>query len=174
VEVPAPVRGQPHRVHEGEYYFLGERAPDYHLMAFLDIWTVDPSGRTATETSLAAMGDRQVLDSYLASAEPEERSKPGRASNVLRSYEHVGGARPAQAAQGAVCDERALVAEDREVPGQGGRPFLYHARYYTCIHPRSHLPVELGWTERYPADGGELSPAFETEASGYFESLRFE
>jgi hypothetical protein len=174
VQVPYSVRGQTRRLSEGVYYFGTERSSDHTVVAYVDARVIEPARRGAVERSIAGKSDREVLDDYLREVEPLERTNPGRLGNVLRSYERVGGTRPAQGQQGVVCGERVFVAEDRQVPGHHGRPFLYHGRYYTCIDPRTHLPVQIGWTERYPIDGDRLSPSFEAEAGAFFDSLRFD
>ncbi len=60
------------------------------------------------------------------------------------------------------------------MPGQGGRPFVYHASYYTCIDPNTRAPVELGWSERLPDAPDRPQPRFAAERDAFFDSLRFE
>ena len=85
----------------------------------------------------------------------------------------LGEARPAQAAQGAVCEEHVAASVERQVPGDEGVPYLYRQRTYTCIHPGSRFPVQLTVSERYPEAAGTARASFDAEADAFFDSLRF-
>jgi hypothetical protein len=172
--VPAPVRQRAMRTTPGIYYFMAELGPDHTLLAGV-VSELFPSGdASALAQRFAGLDDAARLELVAAQIALEERRSPGRQGAVLRSREQLGQARPPQVAQGAVCEEHALVAEDRQVPGHVGEPFVYRQRTYNCIHPRTHLPVQLHYSERYREASVVLRPAFESEAAFFFDSLQFD
>jgi hypothetical protein len=173
VQIPASMRDRVELMPGGMYHFGEERSPLHTVGGYVFPLVVKAEMWPTIQPKLVRISEAESLENYLISVEPFERANPGRPGNILRSYEHVGGARPPHAAEGLVCNERTYVAEDREVPGQGGRPFLMHALIYTCIDPNTHAPVEIGWSERYPVGQDRLSAGFEAEAGILFESLRF-
>ena len=172
--VPAPARQGAMRVRPGAYLVGAELGPDHTLVAGV-LSELFPSDQASAITQhFAGLDDGARLTLVAEQIEVEERMAPSREGAVLRSREQLGQARPAQAAQGAVCEEHALVAEDRQVPGHVGEPFVYHQRTYDCIHPRTHLPVQLHYSERYLEASAALRPTFAAEADAFFDSLQFD
>lgn len=159
---------------DGTYMFGKEMGPTHTLLATVSATVVEPSMWPAFQVRNAGATEAEMLEDYLQEMEPLERASPGRPSNTLLSFTKVGGARAQLAAQGIACNERALVALDHDVPGQGGRSFVYYASYYTCIDPTTHAPVELGWSERLPDAPERPQPRFAGERDAFFDSLRFE
>lgn len=174
VVVPASVRADAWQTGPDQYAFTAKRSGEHTVMAGINAAVVNAGKLNRYRVEVSDKSPQEVLDAYLAELEPLERASPGRPENVLRSFDHVGGARGALAAAGVICDERALVAEDRSVPGQSGRLYLYYGRYYTCVDPRTQVPVELIWTERLPADSGDIGSDYEVDSAAFFESMRFE
>ena len=172
VDIPPMLRRHAFEPKKGFVVFRNELAPLHTVVATAEIYRA--ADQLVAQKAVAGKGDEQVLAMYVEATEPLEREIAGRPGNLLRSYEHVGGTRPRLQSEGVACDERRLVAEDRGVPGQGGKPFLLHNRLYTCIAPQSHLPVTLSWSERYPVGSAELSDGFEQGADTYFDSLTFQ
>lgn len=170
INVPASMRDEVRLMPGGIYFFANKRSPLHTVVGQFYPYVID----SVLRARLAKLSDQGILVDYLAWVEPVERANPGRPGNILRSYEHIGGALPPHAARGLACNERAYVAEDRQVPGHSGEPFLMHVLLYTCIDPHDRSPVEVGWSERYPAGKDQLSAGFEDEAHALFESLRFE
>jgi hypothetical protein len=171
--VPAALRDEGVLLPDGSYVFVRSASPLHTVSVLVNGTVVDPGRWPDFRSQMAGSTEAVVLADYLTAVEPLERASPGRPTNTLLSFERVGGARPPQAARNLACSERALVALDHEVPGQAGRPFVYHARYYTCVDPHTRAPVELAWSERLPEDPDGTAPGFMAEADAFFDSLRF-
>jgi hypothetical protein len=173
VTVPPEVRGSVRYLGSGVYYFGSGEGAAHTIVGSVSGEIVNHSHLADFRTATAGQTDAEILDGYLEEMLPMERASPGRPTNRLVSYEMRGDGQPAHLALGLTCNERGLVAEDRDVPGEGGAVFFYHAVYYTCIDPRTRFPVELLWSERYRAATDQLSDRFESDAARFFSSLRF-
>lgn len=171
VTAPAVTREQGRRMGPRVLALRGEPAPGHTVVAGVITEVRDPAAWSAATTG---MGTEERLRLFAADVERSERAAPSREGAVLRSFAPIGGARPAQAAQGAACEEHMLVSEDRRVPGAVGKPYVFHQRSYSCIDPRSGFPVQLIYSERFPEATASLRPGFAAEADAYFDSLRFE
>lgn len=173
VTVPPEVRDSARYLGNGVYYFGSGEGSTHTVVGSVTGEVVDQSRLADFRAAAAGQTDAEILGGYLEEMMPMERANPGRPTNRLVTYEMRGDGQPVHLAQGLACNERGLVAEDRDVPGEGGTLFLYHAVYYTCIDPRTKIPVELLWSERYRAANDQLSDGFERDAEHFFSSLRF-
>jgi hypothetical protein len=173
VTVPPAVRDSVRYLGNGVYYFGSGEGAEHTIVGSVTGEVVAPARLADFRAAAAGQTDAAILDGYLLEMMPMERASPGRPTNRLVTYEMRGDGQPVHLAQGLACNERGLVAEDRDVPGEGGALFHYHAVYYTCIDPRTRFPVELLWSERYRAAADQLSDSFESDATRFFSSLRF-
>lgn len=173
VTVPPDVRDSVRYLGNGVYYFGSGEGAKHTVVGSVTREVVDHRRSADFRAATAGQTDAAILDGYLLEMMPMERASPGRPTNRRVSYEMRGDGQPVHLALGLDCNERGLVAEDRDVPGEGGALFFYHAVYYTCIDPRTRFPVELLWSERYRAGTDQLSDSFERDAEQFFSSLRF-
>jgi hypothetical protein len=172
VDVPPAIDGRIRYAGNGLYRFGDPDATPYAQAGSISAEITNPAILDAFKARLAGATDAQILDAYLTAIGPLDKASPGRPTNRLRDYA-TGDPRPEHTALGIACAERRLRAEDRNVQGQPRRLYLYNALIYTCIDPKSRLPVELTWSERHRAGTHRLSPTFETDAQTFFASLRF-
>ncbi len=168
------VTGGNHRLVPGQQLIFRREAEEWHTyVASVAAQTIAPEDWREIQAALAAESEAVVIARLADRLESGERASPGRSGNVLLHYRRPGGARLPHAALGLTCAERAFIAEDRQVPGQGDRLFHLYFRGYTCLDPLTRWPIDLTWSERFPADRYRLPPTLAADATAFFESLRF-
>jgi hypothetical protein len=168
---PPVARGELRRVSDQFVALRGEPEPGHTVAASIVGGIQNEAGWLRATSGLT---NEERLRVYVDDLEMAERATPGREGAILRTWEHLGDARPPHAAIGIACEEHLFVSEDRQVPGAIGQAYVFHAITYSCIDPRSGFPVELGYSERFPEATATLRPEFTAEAESYFSSLRFE
>jgi hypothetical protein len=168
---PPAVRGRSHHGNDHQMAVGIELEPGHTVLAAMAGGIGNPAEWVRATSGLSK---EERLRLYVDEVEMVERAVPGRRGAILRSWEHLGDALPPHAALGIACEQHQFVSEDRQIPGQIGKAFVYHQRTYSCIDPRSGFPVELAYSERFPEATATLRPEFINEAKSFFSSLRFE
>jgi hypothetical protein len=168
---PPVTRGELRRASEHHLSLRGEVTREHTVVAEINGAVRDEA---AWLRLAGGLSNEERLRLFVDDVERFERAVPSREGAVLRSWEHLGDAKPPHAALGIACEEHVFVSEDRQVPGAIGRAFVYHQITYSCIDPRSGFPVALTYSERFPEATARLRPEFTAEADAFLSSLRFE
>lgn len=95
----------------------------------------------------------------------------GMAAEEVRTSEWVEVARGPQRHFGAVCKELHVVRADTE---QARGAYLWQDWMLMCVDPVTHVPFQVDYAERYPADGGAPTAGFSDAARAFFDSVEFE
>jgi len=70
----------------------------------------------------------------------------------------------------AACREKHELREER---AENGNLYLWQDWMFFCVDPVSHIPIQTDYAERYPAEGGTVSPTFTEDAAAFFDSIEF-
>ncbi len=124
-----------------------------------------PSRLLATELWMSGLSDAERLDLFLKKVVGPTLFS----SKEFRHSEWVETQRDPQRRFGAACRENHALREDR---AENGRLFLWQDWMLFCVDPVSHIPIEVDYAERYPAEGRMPSPSFSEDAAAFFDSVQ--
>jgi len=117
------------------------------------------------ELMMSGHGDMERLANFLMVIAEAETKFAGR-----RQSEWVDMQREPQCRFNATCREK---HELREEHAQDGNLYLWQDWMLFCVDPVSHMPIQIDYAERFPAQGGTISPTFTADAAAFFNGVEF-